>query len=328
MTEQPHPETNHSIPGDHVSDVRNHAALELGHAVGNANWSIADLDRQSRAARGRYRYSEQAITLLLEQMTSKPELDSYGLLATAEPENALFTRNGEISVPQIIDYLRAVSGPKRDRAPMDVLEDMNSQRLREERVQPAHEARQEFYRQAHVEEPGRGREVLGEVVEESAGSAPALPPGGGLAPVRLPQRVPGASMQAPPETAVESTGHIARRAIDELLKAGEGMSTSEAALAGLHPTAGPDYGPPVDPSFSASAVRVGVGDTQRMAPVVEPRNTQTLPPVKDDDEEAEPKIPFSGAASTAAAPRRRSGAESKGKASAGAGSKGADDAQS
>lgn len=312
-----------------MSEVRNHAALELGHAVGNANWSITDLDRQVRAARGRYRHAEQALSLLLEQMTSKPELDSYGLLATAEPENALFTRDGQIGIPQIVEYLRAVTAGKRDRSPVDVLEDMNTQRLHADRVQPAHEARQELYRQAHADEPVRGREVLGEVVEDALGRVPALPSGAaGLLPARLPQRVPGTSRQAPEPTAaaVGETGEIARAAIDELLKKGLDTAASEAAFARLHPTAGPDYGPPVDPSFAPSAVRVGVVDTQRM-PRVESdggariSDTATMPAVEADSadaEEVKPPVPFSGAANTAA-PK----AKARGRAVAG---KGGDDA--
>jgi hypothetical protein len=58
-----------------------------------------------------------------------------------------------------------------------------------------------------------------------------------------------------------------------------------------------------------------------------PDATQQMPPVTDD-EEAEPGLPFSGAASTAASPRRRSASALKAKAHDAAGSGDGDDSES
>jgi hypothetical protein len=145
--------------------------------------------------------------------------------------------------------------------------------------------------------------------ENGSGLRPALAPSPGM-PERLPRREPGAAMKAPPERPVEQTGQIARRAIDEMLAKGQDATAAKAALASSYPEAGPAFGSPVDPKFTASAL-----------PQVRAGDTQTMPAI--GDEEVEPRLPFSNAADTAAASRpARSAAEPKGKARAAAGSKG------
>jgi hypothetical protein len=148
------------------------------------------------------------------------------------------------------------------------------------------------------------------VHEDGSGPQPALPPSP-AAPERLPKREPGAAMKAPPETPAEQTGQLARRAIEELLKAGEDTSVSEAALASRYPEAAPAFGPAPDPDFSATTVRVG--------------DTHVMPAVEGDAEEAESKLPFSMAANIAAPEKpARPASVAKGKPRGAAGSAGDD----
>ena len=119
-----------------------------------------------------------------------------------------------------------------------------------------------------------------------APARPALPPSAFVGEVlqatngRLPRReriappLPPMVPPAPPETAAQSTGQIALRAIEAEIAAGRDMTKATAALE-EHGYAGPDYagpdmGPAAAPSFSATALPTArSGDTQRMAAVPE-----------------------------------------------------------
>lgn len=225
-------------------DVRNHTALAHSHAVANSNYALTDLDSQARTARTEARHAKGALRVLLEQITSKPRLDSSGLLATARPDNVLFTRDGQVSVPAVAEYLERVEGGEND--PIEVLEDMNSERLHADRREPAIAAQRELARLAYSAPVPAQRHPQ---------PAPQLPPA--KAPVPLPQRlVP----PAPPETPAESTGHLVA-VVEEANAAGR---ISGGTLKSLHEAGygeaeepGPDFGPAHDPKFAASAIPAG-----------------------------------------------------------------------
>lgn len=316
MSNQPRPETDDQTPGDQMNAVP-HITDPAAQRLADANLYYTDADGLDALTEIAEVADEEARLFSAEALRLREAMDALDKLMGSQvgtrksrAERVLFQPGGDLDVQRARRYLQLTVGGLTAR---EALSQMVADHAAA-RVQHGRDVSKRL--RSRGDKAAAGAPTSDGAVERSlemrhvgpnvppSGVAPALPP----APTALPKREPGASMKAPPEALVEQTGQLARRAIDELLKAGEDTSVSEAALASSYPTAAPSFGPAADPKFAPSALpQVRAGDTQR------------IPAVEAAAEGAEPKLPFSGAASTAAAPKtgsavggRKAVAEAKG----------------
>ena len=342
MSNQPRPETDDQTPGDQMNAVP-HITDPAAQRLADANLYYTDADGLDALTEIAEVADEEARLFSAEALRLREAMDTLDKLIGSQvgtrksrAERVLFQPGGDLDVPSARRYLQlTIGGMTAREALSQMVADHAASRVQHGRdVSKRLRVRGDKAAAGAPMSDGSGVERSLEMrrVEPNVpppGMQPALPPSAGTS-QSLPRRVPGAAMQAPGPTAMETTGQIAAIAEAGAATGALSVKTVQSLRDGgfMRPqpdaATAPASGPSPDPNYSASAVRVG--DTQRM-PRVEPdgeariSDTATMPAVEADSadaEEVEPPVPFSGAANTAA-PK----AKARGRAVAG---KGGDDA--
>lgn len=248
MTEQERParERNGTQDPEHAARANRAHAAQQRDAAAAVNTAVAAARVERTRARhlgADARRLAEAFTLLSEQINGRDEM------TVLEPGNVLRHGPGapEAGTGNMAAVCEFVARIMRGELPYDALEEMHEARL-ERHLAPAVAHADATYQHAHR-------------LEHAASVHPALP--SGAAPANgavLPHRE--AARPVAPESAVQSTGQIALRAVREMLAEGRDMPASQAALAHLDQVVQVFE---VDSSFNPVSIPgQRAGDTQRL----------------------------------------------------------------